>query len=121
MWCNHPSDTPETETETEADTETVTVTGTGTGTGTEAETEAETEAVGRTDRDRQTDKDTDTDARTQEKREEHVKRAFEEKLKGAGEMAHLLDKDFWRSLAQGLSIADSPAAATLAGMQVKVE
>ena len=48
-----------------------------------------------------------------------MKRAFEEKLKGAGEMGHLLDKDFWRSLAQGLSIADSPAAATLAGMQVR--
>jgi len=54
----------------------------------------------------------------QEKREEHVKRAYEEKLKLASEMQHLLDKDFWRSLAKGLTIAEEPAAATLAGMRL---
>jgi hypothetical protein len=47
-----------------------------------------------------------------------VKRAYEEKLKGVSEMAHLLDKNFWQSLSSGLTIADSPGSATLAGMQL---
>ena len=57
-------------------------------------------------------------AMLQEKQEEHVKQAFEEKLGAVGDQAHLLDKEFWRALAggHGLSIADAPSDATLTGI-----
>jgi len=57
-------------------------------------------------------------AALQEKQEEHVKQAFEEKLGMVGDQAHLLDKGFWRALAggYGLSIADAPSDATLTGI-----
>jgi hypothetical protein len=37
---------------------------------------------------------------------------------GAHEMPHLLDKNFWRSFGQGLSIADEPSETTLASMRM---
>ena len=56
-------------------------------------------------------------AMLQERQEEHVKRAYEDKLRVASDMTHLLDKNMWRSLCPDLSIEDDASSATLAAQQ----